>query len=125
MSNDVALVLCEAKRERCLFGQNQQACLVQNYYFAEGNSFVLPEITLVTISPKVTSSDLTATLANDRKVLQTQVEPSSVHHNSEFENIHGKALNQDQPSLHTLFVRELHRQACEYATGESDPCVFQ
>jgi len=77
-------------------------------------------ISLVSDGGELVATDLGQYCRMDQMAILTETMRST-----EIEAAHGVDIQEEIPSLETLCVRELHRQGCEYAIGESDGAVIQ
>jgi len=123
--------------------------LTLEHFHDKPDSFRLPRIRLVVTDSKkhspwvlvsggdVIADDIRTYRRRDHSqssLLQLKFDNNSDHIMSamedckvdkEIEDTYGADLQEEIPLLETLCIRQLHRQECEYAIGESDGAVIQ
>ena len=131
----------ERARDVSLFGVNQQrgatfetiAKLTASHYRMELDSFILPEVKIVNegfdrslrVGDEIICSNYSA---YERKEMafyaSRKTTPTEMMDTSKIEKEYGAAPFHGVPPLETLCIRELHKQDCEFAVGETDAAVI-
>jgi hypothetical protein len=130
----------ERSRDVGLFGVNKQrggsletiAKLTANHFQSERDSFILPQVKLVEsgrslkVGNEVICPDISNYERKDTEYYTSRNDQfTDFHDTSEVDKEHGAATFEGIPSLDTLCIRELHKQGCEFAVGETDAAVIQ
>jgi hypothetical protein len=132
----------ELARDVGLFGVSKQsggsheyiAKFTADYFRTNPDSFILRQVTSAwngsVSSLKIGSDTICPDLGEyERKDHESRKDQqdrySNLYDTSEIDKDHGRDVSETLPSLETLCIRELHKQQCEFAVGETDAGVIQ
>jgi hypothetical protein len=129
----------ELARDVGLFGANKQsgcshesiAKLTAHHFRTNPDSFVLRQVTVARNGPVCSLKIGNVVICPDfskyeKKDIECRDDRyADLYDTSEIEKDHGLAVFEGLPSLETLCIRELHKQQCEFAVGETDAGVIQ
>lgn len=133
---------CEKARDDGLFGPNLQrgatfetlSKLTADFYKNEPDSFVLPQVEIVTersrsllkVGDEVICEDYEAYEKKEMALFLAKREKQNpkLMDTSNVEKEFGPARDELVPSLETLCIRQLHKSENEFAVGESDGAVI-
>jgi hypothetical protein len=132
----------ELARDVGLFGVSTQrggshesiAKITARHFRTNPDSFILRQVTIASDWPvrllKIGNDVICPDLGKyERKDIESRKDQhnrySDLYDTSEIDKDYGPAVIERMPSLETLCIRELHKQQCEFAVGETDAGVIQ